>query len=74
MTTQKTSAERLRALEQQYGGSFDKTPQPDGAVIVRLNKPDGETIAARGATVADAVTQLELRVAAFLVALAGGQS
>lgn len=70
----KTSADRLRELEQLYGGSYDKTPQADGTVIVRLHQPSGETIAARGATVADAVTQLELRVAAFLTALAGGQA
>lgn len=74
MTTQKTSAERLRALEQQYGGSFDKTPQADGTVVVRLNMPHGEIIAARGPTVAEAVTLLELRVAALQVALTGGQS
>lgn len=77
-----TVADHVRALEQAYGGTFDRRPNPNGSVTVRLVKRRGdvdddddegivESIAATGDTTALAVAALAVRVNAFLAALGG---
>ena len=65
MSEPMTLADHVAALEQAYGGAFEREPMAD-AVVVRLRHPSGEVIAASGATTADAVAALDRRVAAFL--------
>lgn len=62
-------ADRVAALCADTGGEFSRTPQDDGSVVVRLTYPDGDVISGAGATTEDAVTALEVRVAAFTSAL-----
>lgn len=72
MTTTQTTADRVTALQAAHGGEFERYPQSDGVIVVRLRQSTGEVIAGTGATTADAVASLERRVAAFTAALAAG--
>lgn len=67
-----TLSERVALLQSANGGEFERQPMDDGTIVVRLKLANGEVIAAAGATTADAVAALELRVAAFSAALAAG--
>jgi hypothetical protein len=67
-----TVADRVRALEAQFGGTFERTPRADGQIVARLVSPNGDAIAGVGATTKDAVANLAVRVKAFAAALAEG--
>lgn len=64
-----TLSDRVATLQAAHGGEFEREPTADGSVVVRLKQQNGEVIAAAGATTADAVSALEIRVAAFAAAL-----
>ncbi len=69
MSESQTLADRVRALTDAHNATFTRTPQPDGAVVVTLHFPLGDTLSGKGATTQDAVAHLETRVQAFLTAL-----
>lgn len=62
-------SDRVRAMVDTYAAEFSRSPQPDGAIIVRLTFPAGDIISGSGDTTESAVTALEARVAAFTSAL-----
>ena len=64
-------ADRVKVIEAVYGGEFERQPQDDGTVTVRVRRSTGEVMAGNGATTLDAVTELETRVNAFITALGG---
>lgn len=65
-----TVADRVNALTAAHHAEFFRLPRPDGSVVVQLHFPDGDVVSGVGATTADAVAQLEARVAAFTAAMA----
>lgn len=55
-----TPAETLNALCEEHGASYEREPK-GVEVIIRLTNADGERVAGRGATTAEAVTNLAQR-------------
>lgn len=66
-----TLADRLNALAAKHGGAWTRTPHPDNTVAVHLLLADGTVLAGTGATTADAVAQLEQRVAKYAATVEG---
>lgn len=63
-----TRADRLRALEAQFGATSTRAIHPrTGAVLLGLELESGDRIVGRGATTEAALTDLEARMAAFAV-------
>lgn len=61
-----TRAERLRALEAQFGATSTRAIHPrTGAVLLGLELESGDRIVGRGATTEAALTDLEARMADF---------
>lgn len=58
-----TLADRLAALSATHGATWDRTPKPDGSIVVRLHLPSGDVVAGTGATTADAVADVERKAA-----------
>ena len=67
-----TLADHVAALEAAMGGEFQRAPQPDGSVIVRIVSTNGDVIAAAGADTGAAIAALDTRVTAFLASLSLG--
>jgi hypothetical protein len=64
LTMPDTLADRLNALCEPRSATWDRTPQPDGTIVVRVHFSTGDVLAGRGATTADAVLDVERKVAA----------
>lgn len=62
---EQTKAARLHALEAQYQAKSTRQVREDGTVVLALELENGDRIAGRGATTAEALTHLEARVAKF---------
>jgi len=61
---EQTRADRLRALEAQYGATSTRTVR-DGLVWLSLEMANGDRITGRGADTEAALTHLETRLAAL---------
>lgn len=57
-----SAADTLNALCEKHGATYERVPKGD-EVLVQLTNADGERLAGRGATTAEAVTNLAARAA-----------